>query len=309
MSSAEFAFIDWLRSRNPTNQRVLVDIGDDAAVLAWPDPAHLVLTTDMLLEGSCFLLAEAGPRRVGRKAMAVNLSDIAAMAARPVAALVSVGLPRSGGRALAEQLYAGLREMADRFQIPIVGGDTNSWDGPLTINVTLIGETTSRGAVRRSGAQPGDWILVTGPLGGSIRGHHLDFIPRISDALDLHTRVDLHAMLDISDGLARDLGHLCDESGCGAILHAERIPVTEAARLLASEDGRTPLDHALSDGEDFELIFAVSPDDGANLLATQPIAGLTLSHIGECVPERGMWLEEAGQRRELPPLGYSHEFG
>lgn len=307
MSSAEFAFIDWLRSRTPGGGRVVVGIGDDAAVVAWPDPAHLVVTTDMLLEGSCFLLAEAGPRRVGRKAMAVNLSDLAAMAARPVAAVVSVGLPRAGGRAVAEELYAGLRDVADAFATPIVGGDTNSWDGPLTISVTLFGEATERGVVRRSGAKPGDWLLVTGPLGGSILGHHLDFTPRVREALALHAVADLHALIDVSDGLARDLGHVCDESGCGAVVVAERVPISDAARTLAARDGRSPLEHALGDGEDFELIVALSPEDGARLVATQPVAGIALTHIGRFVAEPGMWIEEAGTRRELPPLGYSHE--
>jgi len=307
MSSAEFAFIDWLRSRTPGGGRVVVGIGDDAAVVAWPDPAHLVVTTDMLLEGSCFLLAEAGPRRVGRKAMAVNLSDLAAMAARPVAAVVSVGLPRAGGRALAEELYAGLRDVADAFATPIVGGDTNSWDGPLTISVTLFGEATERGVVRRSGARPGDWLLVTGPLGGSILGHHLDFTPRVREALALHAAADLHALIDVSDGLARDLGHVCDESRCGAVVIAERVPISDDANTLAARDGRSPLEHALGDGEDFELIVAVSPEDGARLVATQPVAGIALTPVGECVAEPGMWIEEGGTRRELPPLGYSHE--
>src|SRR5215813_8060491 len=117
----------------------------------------------MLLEGSCFLLDQAGPRAVGRKAMAVNLSDIAAMAGRPVAAVVSVGLPRQGGRELAEELYAGLRETADQFATALVGGDTNSWDGPLVISVALIGEAIPPGPVRRSGARPGDFLMVTGP--------------------------------------------------------------------------------------------------------------------------------------------------
>ncbi len=184
----------------------------------------------MLLEGSCFRLAEAGPRRVGRKAMAVNLSDIAAMAARPVAALVSVGLPRRGGRALAEELYQGLREVADAFDTPIVGGDTNSWDGLLVVNVTLLGEATERGVVRRNGARPGDWLMATGSFGGSILGKHLDFTPRVREALQLHQAAPLHAMIDVSDGLAADVFHLCEESGCGVVLRAEAIPIAEAAR-------------------------------------------------------------------------------
>src|SRR5205085_11955188 len=166
--TGEFAFIDWLRRRTPPAGRVLLGPGDDTAVLDWSTGPACLVTTDMLLEGSCFRLAEAGPRRVGRKAMAVNLSDIAAMAGVPVAAVVSVGLPRRGGRALAEELYLGLREVADAFDTAIVGGDTHSWDGPLVMNVTVLGEATPRGAVRRGGARAGDWPMVTGPPGGSI---------------------------------------------------------------------------------------------------------------------------------------------
>src|SRR6516164_10968359 len=153
---SEFAYINWIRRHTPHDPRILIGPGDDTAALHWAKDKPLLVTTDMLLDGSCFRLAEAGPRRVGRKAMAVNLSDIAAMAGVPVAAVVSVGLPRSGGRALAEELYLGLREVADAFATPIVGGDTNSWNGPLVINVTLLGEATGSGPVRRSGAKVGD---------------------------------------------------------------------------------------------------------------------------------------------------------
>jgi thiamine-monophosphate kinase len=304
MPKGEFAFIDWLRHRTPAADRVRVGPGDDTAVLAWPGGRpECLITTDMLLEGSCFRLAEAGPRRVGRKAMAVNLSDIAAMAGIPVAAVVSVGLPRRGGRALAEELYLGLREVADAFDTAVVGGDTNSWEGPLVISVTVLGEASPRGVVRRSGAQPGDWLLVTGPLGASIRGKHLDFTPRVREALRLHEAAPLHAMIDVSDGLAADVHHLCQESGCGAVLRADAIPVSDDARAM--DDGRSPLEHALGDGEDFELVFAVDPAAARRLLDTQPVAGITLAAVGECV-ESGLWLEDAGGRRPLPPHGYVH---
>jgi thiamine-monophosphate kinase len=300
---SEFAFIDWLRRRTPADPRVLVGPGDDTAVLRLTPSAPCLVTTDMLLDGSCFRLAEAGPRRVGRKAMAVNLSDIAAMASRPVAAVVSVGLPRHGGRVLAEELYLGLREMADTFDTAVAGGDTNSWDGPLVISVTLIGEATGSGPVTRHGAEPGDWLLVTGPLGGSILGKHLDFTPRVQEALALHQQARLKGMIDISDGLAADLAHLCDESRCGAVLRAESIPISAAARRMT--DGLSPLEHALGDGEDFELLFAVSPKDGQALVTQQPVPGVTLAHIGECVAE-GLWLEEGGQRRPQERRGYVH---
>jgi thiamine-monophosphate kinase len=303
-STGEFAFIDWLRRRTPAAGRTLIGPGDDAALISWADGASCIVTTDMLLEGSCFILAEAGPRRVGRKAMAVNLSDIAAMAGRPTAALVSVGLPRHGGRALAEELYLGLREVADAFDTAIVGGDTNSWDGPLVVNVTVLGEATPRGVVRRNGARPGDWLMVTGPLGGSILGKHLDFTPRVREALQLHEAAPLHAMIDVSDGLAADVNHICEESGCGAVLFAEKIPITDAARAM--NDGRALLEHALGDGEDFELVFAVAAEDGRKLMETQPVAGVTLTRIGEFVVEKGLWIEQDQICQPLLPYGYIH---
>jgi thiamine-monophosphate kinase len=238
--------------------------------------------------------------------MAVNLSDIAAMAENPVAAVVSAALPRQGGRELAERLYFGLRESADEFQTAIVGGDTNSWDGPLVISITLLGEATGKGPVRRGGARPEDWLIVTGPLGGSIRGKHLTFTPRIREALRLHEICHLRAMIDISDGLAADVNHLCEESGCGAILEAERIPISSDAHKIG--DQKSPLEHALDDGEDFELVFAVSEEEGQRLIQTQPIPGIHLTHIGECVAQ-GLWLAENGVRRPLEPGGYVHTLG
>jgi thiamine-monophosphate kinase len=300
---SELAFIDWLRGRTPPDPRVILGPGDDTAGLRITPGSTCLVTTDMLLEGSCFILGEAGARRVGRKAMAVNLSDMAAMAGKPVAAVVSVGLPREGGQAMAQELYLGLREMADAFDTPIVGGDTNSWDGPLTISVTLIGEATAKGPVCRFGAKPGDSLLVTGPLGGSILGKHLDFTPRVREALVLHELADLHAMIDISDGLAIDLNRLCKESNCGAVLRAEAIPISAEAGKIG--DNRSPLENAVADGEDFELLFAVSPQDGERLVRTQPIPGITLSIIGECVTH-GLWLEVGGQCKVLEPVGYVH---
>jgi thiamine-monophosphate kinase len=301
---SEFAYIDWLRRLTPAHPRVLVGPGDDTAALRLTPGVPCLITTDMLLEGSCFVLAEAGPRRVGRKAMAVNLSDIAAMAGKPVAAVASIGLPRQGGRALAEELYHGLREMADAFEVALAGGDTNTWDGPLVISVTIIGEATGKGPVIRAGARPGDWLLATGPFGGSILGKHLDFIPRVREAIQLHSLVSLHAMIDVSDGLAADVHHICEESRCGAVLRAEGIPIADA--VLNLKDGQSPLEHAFSDGEDFELVFAVSPDEARRLLQTQPVLGITLSHVGECV-EKGLWLEQDGRRQPLAPRGYVHE--
>jgi thiamine-monophosphate kinase len=301
---SELAFIEWLRRRTPADPRVLVGPGDDTAVVRLVNDRPCLVTTDMLLDGSCFELAQAGPHRVGRKTMAVNLSDIAAMAGQPVVAVVSVGLPRHHGLDLAQQLDAGLREMADAFNVAIAGGDTNSWNGPLVISVTLLGEPTGRGPVLRRGARPGDWLVTTGSFGGSILGKHLDFTPRVREAVLLHGLTELHAMIDVSDGLAADVHHLCAESQCGAVLWAERIPISPAA--LQMKGDRSALEHALGDGEDFELVFATTQAEAQRLTVTQPVPGVVLTAIGECV-ESGLWITEYGIRRALPPLGYVHE--
>ncbi len=295
----EFDFIDWIRGRTPSAGGVLLGPGDDCAVLA-PGRSPLLVTTDMLMDGTDFILREVGPRRVGRKAMAVNLSDIAAMAGEPVGAVVAVALPKNHPN-LAEELYLGLREVADAFGVPIVGGDTNAWDGPLVISVTALGESDR--PIRRNGAKPGDWLFVTGPLGGSILGHHLDFTPRIREALLLRSFVELHAMIDISDGLSADLHHVIAESRCGAALGANAIPIADAARTLAASSGKSPLEHALGDGEDFELAFAVSAEDGAKLMKESPVP---VWKIGECEVE-GYWIVEGSTRQPLMPTGWVHD--
>ncbi|AWM39036.1 Thiamine-monophosphate kinase [Gemmata obscuriglobus] len=298
----EFEYIAWLRARTPAHSRVRLGPGDDCAALE-PPARELLVTTDMLMDGTDFILSEVGARRVGRKAMAANLSDIAAMAGVPTAATVSLALPNSHGADLARELFLGLRDVADAFNVPIVGGDTNSWAGSLVVSVTALGEATVRGPVRRGGARPGDWIFVSGPLGGSILGHHLDFTPRVAEALQLHELVELRAMCDISDGLSADLNHICEESRCGAVLDGDAVPITDAARELSRTSGRTPLQHALGDGEDFELVFTVSPEDGTKLLARRPFP--SLAKIGECV-ETGLWLEINGTRQPLAPTGWVH---
>jgi thiamine-monophosphate kinase len=265
----------------------------------------------MLMDGVDFDLSAVEPRRVGHKALAVSLSDLAAMAARPVGAVVAVALPRQGGRDLAVGLVEGLLPLAERYGVAIAGGDTNSWDGPLVVSVTAIGETTPAGSLLRSGARPGDRILVTGSFGGSILGKHLDFEPRVREALLLKERYEIHAGIDVSDGLSLDLSRMATESDCGAELEPGRIPVSAAAIELTRQrsDGVTPLDHALADGEDFELILAVPPETAAKLLAEQPLHGLPLTEIGYFIAEPGLWQNGVdGQRQSLAPRGYEHAF-
>jgi thiamine-monophosphate kinase len=305
-TAMELEWIAWLRERVSRSTAIECGIGDDAAVVAVPPSSRLVVSTDLLLDGVHFRLSETTPARVGRKCLAVNLSDLAAMAARPLAAFVSLALPRDHGLELAQGLYAGLLPLADAFSIPIAGGDTNAWAQPLAVNVTVLGLVEPGRAWLRSGAKPGDWVLVTGSLGGSLLGHHFDFQPRVHEALLLAERYDIHAAMDISDGLALDLSRLASESRCGACLELDKIPISPAAHQLAQADGRTPLEHALGDGEDFELLLAVSPEEAARLLADQPLA-VPLRKVGQIIPEPGLYQQIGSDLQPLAPLGYRHD--
>jgi len=303
----EFALIEWMRSRVRPHPRLTLGIGDDTASIRFPEPTDCLLTVDMLMEGVHFTFPPHSPYQVGRKALAVNLSDIAAMAGRPLAVVSSIVCPSDRNSQLAQELHTGLQELADEFNVAVAGGDTNTWQGPLVISVTLLGETTQGAAVYRSGARVGDWIMTTGSFGGSLSGKHTEFQPRINEAVELHKTVSLHAMLDVSDGLAADLHHLLDESDVGAVLSADAIPISDIASNLT--DGRTPLEHALGDGEDFELLFCVSSQDGQKLLAEPPF-DVPLSHIGEIVPSGTREIVDAiGNRQPLPRAGWKHLFG
>ena len=304
----ELEFVDYLRRRLPAHPRLRLGPGDDAAVLRLAESCECVLTVDMLTDGVDFELDRIDPRRAGRKSLAVNLSDLAAMASRPAAAVIALALPRRGAMELAVALYEGLLPLAEQYDLAIAGGDTNSWDGPLVVSITALGMPGPAGPLVRSGARPGDRIVVTGAFGGSILGHHLDFEPRVAEALLLAERYALHAGIDVSDGLSLDLWRVATESGCGAVLRADGIPVADAAARLAREraDGVTPLEHALADGEDFELILAVPPDEARQMLAAQPLA-VPLTDVGEFVAERGLWLSDAeGHPSPLAPHGWEH---
>jgi thiamine-monophosphate kinase len=306
----ESELIAYLRRRLPSHPSLRLGVGDDAAVLRMTKLDECVVTVDLLTDHVDFELARVDPRRVGRKALAVNLSDLAAMASEPLAGVVGLVLPRRGGFDLAVQLYEGMLPLASAYGLAIAGGDTNSWDGPLVVSVTLVGKVTAGGPLRRAGAVPGDRIVVTGSFGGSILGRHLDFEPRVQEALLLARRYELHAGIDVSDGLSIDLAHVADESGCGAAIETQRVPVAADARRLAEKlaDGSTPLDHALGDGEDFELLLAVPPEEAERMIAEQPL-DVPLASIGRFIPEPGLWQVDAqGRRAKLAPRGYQHEF-
>ncbi len=304
----EFSLIEQIRRRAVVSDRTRLGIGDDAALLKVSGGEGVLVAVDVLMEGVHFDSERAGAQVVGRKALAVNLSDMAAMAARPTATVVGIVLPRRRAEQLGQELTEGLLSIAAEFDVDLIGGDTNTWDGPLVISVTLLGEPTGRGAVTRSGARAGDWIFVTGALGGSLGGRHLTFQPRVGEAQALHNMVNLHAMIDVSDGIASDIRHLARESVVGMVVDAGAIPIHDDVDRSLPDDQR--LRHALTDGEDFELLFSVSEEDGRRLLE-QPPLDIPLSRIGEVtLAEAGCRLRlPDGALTELPHGGWVHPFG
>jgi thiamine-monophosphate kinase len=307
----EQELVNWLEANLPASEHLRLGIGDDAAVLRWADGREMVVTTDAITDQVDFILRDVEPALVGRKALGVNLSDLAAMAAEPIAVVVSLVLPRGGegprgALQLATELYRGMLPLAETFNMAIAGGDTNTWDGPLVISITAIGRATIRGPLTRSGARPGDRLLVTGRLGGSILGRHLLVEPRIREALLLHERYKLRAGMDISDGLALDASRLAAASGCGVALRLATIPVSADAERIASSSGRSALEHALGDGEDFELLLAAAADVAEQLVRDQPLA-VPITQIGECVAAPGLWqVDQAGTLTPLAATGFQH---
>lgn len=304
----EREFAEWLRAHVPVKAGLPLGLRDDAALLPWHAGEDIVVTTDMICDGTHFDLASGdAPQRIGRKALAVNLSDLAAMAAEPVAAFVSIAVPRNEGPASAKAIYEGILPLAEQFECAVAGGDTNTWDGGLVINVTAVGKKAPGKAWSRDGAKAGDWLLVTGELGGSRRGKHFDFTPRVREARLLAESYVINAAMDVSDGLAIDLSRMLEASSCGATLMAANVPVATAAHESSATDGTSALEHALSDGEDFELLLAVSPDEAARLMEDQPL-DTALTHVGSAMSGSGMVLIEGdGTQRELQPTGYEHQ--
>jgi thiamine-monophosphate kinase len=307
----ESDFVDWLLRRIPADPRLDVPPGDDAAVLRPPAGRRTVVTTDMLMEGTDFVLGpDCPPRDVGHKALAVNLSDLAAMAARPEAVVVAVALPRRGGDALARGLHEGIAALAAVHDVVLAGGDTNAWDGPLVVSITAIGSVLPGRAWRRDGAQPGDLLVVTGPCGGSLLGRHLAVTPRCREALAIAERHAVHAAIDVSDGLSLDLARMMAASDTAAVIDLAVVPIhPDAVRMAARPgDGRSPLDHALADGEDFELVLAM-PEADARALVADPPAGLAPAIIGAVEAGSGLVARDAsGGRRPLEPRGFLHDF-
>jgi thiamine-monophosphate kinase len=301
----EFELIRRLTASAPNNPSVVVGPGDDCAVLdiGLPD-RQLLFKTDAVVEGIHFK-RETPPEKIGHKALARCLSDIAAMAGTPAAALITLALPRDFAPDFVEAIYSGLNALARRHDVAIVGGETTTNPERILISVALLGFVPKGKAVLRSGAKAGDAIFVTGQLGGSLAGKHLEFEPRLAEARWLAENFHLHAMIDISDGLAGDLPHVLTASHVGAELLAKAIPVSREARTAKPD---SPLLAALTDGEDFELLFAVASGDAVPLLDAwkKQFPSLRLSCIGKITAGEGITLRDKEGVRQLKAHGYVH---
>ncbi len=307
MGSDELEFVAWLRERSG-GAGVPVGLGDDMAVVA-ASGGHILFSSDMLLDGVHFDSREHPFDAIGRKAVNCALSDCAAMAACPKAVTVSLALPEEMDAAGTKALMDGAFAAAGVFDVSVCGGDTTRWFSPLAIDVAVVAvpydDVTP---VLRCGARVGDVLVVTGKLGGSILGRHLSFVPRVREAKALAQGLGgaLHAMIDITDGLSLDLWRVCEASGVGALLRTPQLEqaISDDAKTLAETDGRSARDHALCDGEDFELLLSVA-SDAATQARLAEIGG-ALIPVGVVTPE-GFRLEQPdGSVAALSPKGYVH---
>jgi len=306
----EFELIAKLKPQLPGNDSIVVGAGDDCAVLDLGVPGQFILfKTDAVVAGVHFD-ASAAPESVGHKALARCLSDIAAMGGKPTAALVTLGLPTNFDGDWVEKLYLGMGKLARRYDVAIAGGETTTSPDRIFVSISLLGTVEKESCIRRAGARPGDAIFVTGELGGSIRGKHLEFDPRLAEGQWLATQGRVHAMIDVSDGLAGDLRHLLQAGNVGAELLSEAIPISKAAKLQGREESssKPPLLAALTDGEDFELLFTVASKDAVPVLDgfKKKFKDVRLSCIGRIVETPGLKLRDKRGVKEINFGGYTH---
>jgi thiamine-monophosphate kinase len=290
----EFGLIERFRKRIKTDSSVVKGSGDDCAVLKFSKDKYQLFSSDMLVEGVDFYSQEK-PYLIGRKALAVSLSDIAACAGIARHCVVSLGLPGNTSLKFVDQLFRGMLDLAKVYKVNIVGGDL-SRSKKIIIDVSILGLVEKKNLVLRSGAKPGDIIFVTGSLGGSIKGKHLRFIPRVAEARFLVKHFKVNAMIDISDGLTQDLGHILEESKVGAIIYEDLIPLSKEARNL--ED-------TLYSGEDFELLFTLARKEAKKLC----MQGLTaFKVIGEISKNKGelKLVSAKGRERKILAHGFRH---
>lgn len=319
----EFGLIGRIRTLfTQPSPKAPIGIGDDAAALFLSSAAVLLATTDMLIEGVHFDLATTDLYSLGWKSAAVNLSDIAAMGGVPRYCLVGLGLPRRTTMEQVRELYRGLHALLRKHAVLLVGGDTCRSGRGLVISVVMLGEARKRSITARSGARSGDLVFTTGTLGDAAAGfellaaggrarkrgarklveRHLRPEPRVEWGGKLAASGCVSAMIDVSDGLASDLGHICEESRVGAEVHEGLLPLS---RALVSTQGlkQAPLAYALSGGEDYELLFTVPPRKAAALRRLN----IPFTEIGTIIRRRSLLLvDHAGRRRRLTAAGYDH---
>lgn len=306
----EFELIGRLTKDLPTNDSVLVGAGDDCAVLdVGLSDQRLLFKTDAVVEGLHFT-KDTPPERIGHKALGRCLSDVAAMGGKPTAALVTLALPRKFDPACVDGIYTGMRELASRFHVAIAGGETTTNPGQILISIALVGLISKDRVMLRSGSKAGDAVFVTGELGGSLAGKHLEFEPRLAEGQWLAANFPVHAMIDISDGLAGDLRHLMHAANLGAEVLASAIPISRAARLQARSEScaKPPLLAALTDGEDFELLFALPSSQAVALVDAwkKQFPKVKLSCIGKMTAQPGFRIRDKEGVREMNLKGYTH---
>ena len=306
----EFELISRLMPSLPGNPSLVTGAGDDCAVIDLGIPGDLVLfKTDAVVEGIHFT-RETPPEKIGRKALARCLSDIAAMAGTPVAALVTIALPTDYDPEFITSVYRGLNELAQANGVAVAGGETTTNPERLLISISLLGTIRRGKQILRSGAKAGDAIFVTGELGGSLAGKHLDFEPRLAEARWLAEHFTVHAMMDLSDGLAGDLRHILQASRVGAELLKSAVPVSRAAKLRAKEGSaaKPAFVAALGDGEDFELLFTLPGKHAVKLVDAwkKEFPALKLSCIGKIVAGEGILIRDKIGSHKLNANGYVH---
>ena len=281
-----------------------VGIGDDAAVVKPSEGEQLVITSDALAENVHFDLLQHTYEQVAYKAIAVNLSDLAAMGAKPRAAILTVFLPSDAESRAIDSMLAKIGELAQQYQFEVIGGDTNIYQGPLIVSVTMVGSLMTPEPILRSGARPGDLVLVTGALGGSRAGRHLSFQPRLAEAEVLVSRYEVTAMMDVSDGLASDLRKLATSSKAQITIDAAAVPIHDD--LKQTEGHKLWLERALCDGEDFELCFTM-PEHAAKKLLSSGLGVVPVQVIGRVDVGEGVWLKPIeGPSQPLMWHGYQH---
>jgi len=320
------------KGRSPST---LIGIGDDAAALSLSPSKKLLTTTDMLLEGVHFDLSYTDLYSLGWKSAAVNLSDIAAMGGVPRFCLTALGIPSSISVEQIKEFYKGFNALCRKYSVDLVGGDTCRSEKGLVVSVTALGEVEKKKMLTRAGAQPGDLIFVTGTLGDSAaglemlragyrgegtgargKGHnselripnsplilkHLQPMPRIEWGRKIALSGCATAMIDISDGLSSDLGHLCEESRVGAEIYADQIPFSKDISKAANHLNAAPLHYALSGGEDYELLFTVAPSKLKKFLSLEIVS----TQIGTIISGNKMFLYDNDKRAILKPRGFNH---